>query len=85
MVRQGRSSKTRFIGAGTSRRRTLLNPASAARGPWRYESFLDAMTERLLLKRDGNNYLFAHHLLCDELASQFKFRPHHRADTYASR
>jgi hypothetical protein len=66
----------------------LLRPRPAASNgaaPWRYESFLDAMTERRLLKRDGNNYLFAHHLLCDELASQFKFRPHHRADIYASR
>jgi hypothetical protein len=36
--------------------------------PWRYGSFLDAMTERLLLRRAGSAYLFVHRLLRDHLA-----------------
>jgi len=36
--------------------------------PLRYCSFLDAMTERLLLRRSGSGYLFAHRLLRDYLA-----------------
>jgi hypothetical protein len=47
--------------------RALLARAGAA--PWRYASFLQAMTDRLLLRRSGNGYLFAHHLLRDHLTS----------------
>ena len=36
-------------------------------GPWRYGSFLEAMTQRLLLRRSGSAYLFVHRLLRDHL------------------
>jgi hypothetical protein len=36
--------------------------------PWRYVSFLEAMAERLLLRRSGSAYLFVHRLLRDYLA-----------------
>jgi hypothetical protein len=38
--------------------------------PWRYGAFLDAMTERLLLRRSGAGYVFVHALLRDYLADQ---------------
>lgn len=36
--------------------------------PWRYQSFLDDMADRLLLRRSGSAYLFIHLLLRDHLA-----------------
>jgi hypothetical protein len=36
--------------------------------PWRYDAFLEAMVQRLLLRRSGNAYLFVHRLLRDYLA-----------------
>jgi len=36
--------------------------------PWRYRSFLDAMTHRLLIRQSGSAYLFIHRLLRDHLA-----------------
>jgi NACHT domain len=36
--------------------------------PWQYGEFLEAMTQRLLLRRSGSAYLFAHRLLRDHLA-----------------
>jgi hypothetical protein len=36
--------------------------------PWRYDAFLEAMVQRLLLRRSGNAYLFVHRLLRDHLA-----------------
>jgi len=46
--------------------RAMLAKAGAA--PWRYQSFLDAMADRLLLRRSGSAYLFVHGLLRDHLA-----------------
>jgi hypothetical protein len=37
--------------------------------PWRYRRFLEAMVQRLLLRRSGSAYLFIHRLLRDYLAS----------------
>jgi hypothetical protein len=37
--------------------------------PWRYQRFLDAMAERMLLHRSGSGYLFIHRLLADHLAN----------------
>jgi hypothetical protein len=37
--------------------------------PPHYERFLEAMTQRLLLRRSGSAYLFAHRLLRDHLAA----------------
>lgn len=42
--------------------------ARAGDAPWRYEPFLDAMAERLLLRRSGGSYQFIHRLLRDHLA-----------------
>jgi GTPase SAR1 family protein len=39
-------------------------------GPWRYKAFLDAMTERLLLRRVGVSYQFVHLSLRDHLADR---------------
>lgn len=36
--------------------------------PWQYGRFLEAMTQRLLLRRSGSAYLFIHRLLRDYLA-----------------
>jgi hypothetical protein len=36
--------------------------------PWRYGRFLEAMVQRLLLRRSGSAYLFVHRLLRDYLA-----------------
>ena len=36
--------------------------------PWRYRRFLEAMVQRLLLRRSGGAYLFIHRLLRDYLA-----------------
>jgi hypothetical protein len=47
--------------------RALLVRSDAA--PWRYEAFLDAMTERLILRRSGTSYVFAHSLLRDHFAA----------------
>ena len=38
--------------------------------PWRYSSFLEAMTQRHLLYRTGSAYIFIHRLLRDHLADQ---------------
>ena len=38
--------------------------------PLRYESFLEAMAERLLVRRSGSSYLFVHGLLRDYLADR---------------
>jgi hypothetical protein len=38
--------------------------------PWRYQTFLDAMTERTLLYRSGSGYLFIHTLLGEHLGHQ---------------
>ena len=46
-------------------RATLVRAGVA---PWRYQRYLDAMVERLLLRRAGNGYLFAHRMLRDYLA-----------------
>ena len=46
--------------------RALLVRAKVA--PWRYDQFLDAMVQRLLLRRSGSAYLFVHRLLRDYLA-----------------
>jgi hypothetical protein len=46
--------------------RALLFITGAA--PWRYGLFLEAMAERLLLRRSGSAYLFIHRLLRDYLA-----------------
>jgi hypothetical protein len=48
--------------------RVLLARAGVA--PMRYETFLDAMTERLLLHHNGKSYLFSHQLLCDHFADR---------------
>lgn len=48
--------------------RGLLVGAGVA--PWRYGTFLDAMTERLLLRRSGTGYVFVHALLRDYFADQ---------------
>lgn len=45
--------------------RAGLTRARAA--PWRYGSFLEAMTQRLLLRRAGSSYVFVHRLLRDYL------------------
>jgi hypothetical protein len=37
--------------------------------PWRYGPFLDAMAQRLLLRRSGSGFLFVHRLLRDHLAA----------------
>ena len=37
--------------------------------PWRYKRFLEAMAQRLLLRRSGSAFLFMHRLLSDYLAS----------------
>ena len=37
--------------------------------PWQYGSFLEAMAQRLLLRRSGGAYLFIHRLLGDYLAA----------------
>jgi hypothetical protein len=37
--------------------------------PWHYGPFLEAMAERLLLRRSGGAYLFVHRLLRDYLAN----------------
>ncbi len=44
--------------------------ARARIAPWRYGLFLEAMTERLLLRRSGSAYLFVHRLLRDHLADR---------------
>ena len=36
--------------------------------PWRYGRFLEAMAERVLLRRTGSGYLFVHRLFRDYLA-----------------
>jgi eukaryotic-like serine/threonine-protein kinase len=46
--------------------RTWLVRRSIA--PWHYGSFLEAMAQRLLLRRSGSAYLFIHRLLRDHLA-----------------
>ena len=46
--------------------RAKLRQAGIA--PRHYETFLDAMAERLILRRSGSAYLFAHQLLRDYLA-----------------
>jgi hypothetical protein len=43
--------------------------ARSGAAPWRLESFLDAMAERLLLRRSGGSYQFIHRLLRDYLFS----------------
>lgn len=48
--------------------RAWLPPAGA--GPWEYESFLEAMTQRLLLRRSGSAYMFVHRLLRDHLGDR---------------
>jgi hypothetical protein len=48
--------------------RLLLVRAGAV--PWRYRQFLEAMTDRQLLRRSGGCYLFAHRLLRDHLADR---------------
>jgi hypothetical protein len=48
--------------------RGLLVGAGVA--PWRYGAFLDAMTERLLLRRSGAGYVFTHALLRDYFADR---------------
>ena len=48
--------------------RGLLVAAGVA--PWRYGAFLDAMTERLLLRRSGAGYVFVHALLRDYFADR---------------
>ena len=40
----------------------------ARSAPWQYGRFLEAMTQRLLLRRSGSAYLFIHRLLRDYLA-----------------
>jgi hypothetical protein len=42
--------------------------------PWRYSAFLAGMAQRLLLRRSGSAYLFAHRLLRDYLANM---KPEH--------
>jgi len=39
--------------------------------PWRYRTFLDAMTERTLLHRAGSGYMFIHPLLTDHLTRKY--------------
>lgn len=46
--------------------RAALVIAGAA--PWDYEAFLEAMTQRLLLRRVGSGYIFMHQMLRDYLA-----------------
>jgi hypothetical protein len=46
--------------------RTWLLRAGIA--PWKYSQFLEAMAQRLLLRRSGSAYLFVHRLLRDYLA-----------------
>lgn len=44
--------------------------AGEGSAPWRYDSFLEAMTQRHLLYRTGSAYMFMHRLLRDHLADQ---------------
>jgi hypothetical protein len=46
-----------------------LRLARAGVIPWRYRTFLDAMTERNLLYRSGGDYRFIHRLLADYLTN----------------
>ena len=39
--------------------------------PWNYAHFLDFAAERLLLRRIGGGYMFAHDLLRDHFAKQY--------------
>lgn len=43
------------------------------RAPWRYVTFLDAITERLLLRQSGSAYLFVHRLLRDHIADSLAY------------
>jgi hypothetical protein len=48
-----------------------LRLARAGVIPWRYRTFLDAMTDRGLLYRAGSGYLFIHRMLADHLADNY--------------
>ncbi len=61
--------------------------------PWHYARFLDYATERILLRKVGGGYMFAHHLLLeffatlDPLAStdeDAKVKKNQKANTYRS-
>jgi hypothetical protein len=54
--------------------RTQLTRAGVA--PRQYESFLEAMAERLLLRRSGSAYLFIHRLLREYLAARLNDKDH---------
>jgi hypothetical protein len=47
---------------------TRFKLVRAGVAPWRYGSFLEAMAERLLLRRSGSAYIFTHRMLRDHLA-----------------
>jgi hypothetical protein len=59
-------------GAGACARHYLARFRLARAGviPWRYQTFLDAMTERTLLHRSASGYLFIHRLLGEHLSYQ---------------
>ncbi len=63
-------------GAGACARHCAARYQLARAGfiPWRYKSFLDAMTERGLLYRSGSGYLFIHRLLADHLAAHIPIK-----------
>jgi hypothetical protein len=46
--------------------------------PWQYGLFLEAMAQRLLLRRSGSAYLFAHRLLRDHLSDSTQTVPGQR-------
>jgi len=50
-------------------------------GPWKYGPFLDAMAERLMLRRSGGAYLFVHRLLRDYFAASRHDRTESRSET----
>ena len=52
--------------------------------PWRYQSFLDDMTDRLILRRSGSAYMFIHLLLRDHLAQHLP-RPADTGSAYTIR
>lgn len=59
-----------FFGGGAFLFHYADHAGLARRGviPWRYQSFLDDMTDRLILRRNGGSYMFIHQLLRDHLA-----------------
>jgi hypothetical protein len=59
-----------IYGGAASMQHYMIRAAMARQrwAPWRYGHFLEAMTIRLLLRRAGSAYVFAHRLLRDDFA-----------------